>query len=148
MTQWIAVHWFDLLQTIGIVGGLLFTAYATWKDEKSRKIGNLIAINAQYQGIWKEFYRHSELTRVLKPDADIAALPITEVEKRFIISLILHLNTVYHAMKEGMFVPIEGLQKDIRNFFSLPIPRSTWEKNRVFQNADFVRFVEESIGTV
>jgi hypothetical protein len=42
--QWVGEHWFDLLQTAGIVGGLLFIAYTTRKDDRSRKIANLIAI--------------------------------------------------------------------------------------------------------
>jgi hypothetical protein len=35
--NWILEHWFDLLQTVGIVGGLLFTAYAVRKDERGEE---------------------------------------------------------------------------------------------------------------
>jgi len=64
--QWIGEHWFDLLQTVGIVGGLFFTAYTTRKDDRSRKIANLIAIKQQYREIWKELYDRPQLGRVLE----------------------------------------------------------------------------------
>jgi hypothetical protein len=37
---WLGQHWFDLLQSGGIVGGLLVAAYAARKDEQARKVGN------------------------------------------------------------------------------------------------------------
>jgi hypothetical protein len=142
VSHWIAEHWFELLQTIVIVGGLYLTAYTT------RKISNLFEVTKQYQQIWKEFSARSELSRVLKPDADIAKAPINDAEGLFVHRLIQHLSTVYRAMKEGMSVPINGLKADISNFFSLPIPRSVWNKSKAFQNDDFVRFVEGCLSKV
>jgi hypothetical protein len=46
--NWLAEHWFDLIQTVGIIGGLLFTAHAIRKDERARTISNTIALNEQY----------------------------------------------------------------------------------------------------
>jgi hypothetical protein len=60
----------------------------------------------------------------------------------FVKALILQLSTVYRAMKEGMFVPLEGLKEDIKGFFSLPIPKSVWDKISPLQDKDFVSFVE------
>lgn len=146
VSQWLAANWFDLLQTLGIVGGLLFTAYAIRKDEKGRKIGNLIAMNQQHHEIWRELYERPELARVLKKEADVNSAPITDAEKLFVNSLILQLSTVYRAMKEGMFVPLEGLKEDIKGFFSLPIPKNIWEENKPLQNKDFVKFVDTCLG--
>jgi hypothetical protein len=95
VSQWLAANWFDLLQTLGIVGGLLFTAYAIRKDEKGRKIGNLIAMNQQHHEIWRELYDRPDLARVLKKDADLNSTPISDAEKLFVNSLILQLSTVY-----------------------------------------------------
>jgi hypothetical protein len=40
--HWLIEHWFDLIQTVGIIGGLLFTAHAIRKDEMARTISNTI----------------------------------------------------------------------------------------------------------
>jgi len=37
-----------------------------------------------------------------------------------------------------------GLKKDVREFFSLPIPRAVWNEMKSYQDSDFVRFVEEA----
>jgi hypothetical protein len=39
----------------------------------------------------------------------------------------------------------EGLERDIRFFFSLPIPKTVWNKFKVFQNDWFVRFIDQQI---
>jgi hypothetical protein len=48
-------------------------------------------------------------------------------------------------MNEGMFVPLEGLKEDIKGFFSLPIPKNIWGKNRSLQDKDFAQFVESCL---
>jgi hypothetical protein len=138
---WGAQLWIDLLQTVGIVGGLLFTAYATWKDERARRIGNSIAITEQYRQIWKELYDRAELSRVLAKDADVKKQPVSIQEELFVKTLVLHLGTVYRAMKHSEFVKLEGLRRDVREFFTLPIPREVWQRVKSFQDKDFVEFV-------
>ncbi len=143
-TNWIALHWFELAQTVGIVASLLFAAYTTNKDEGARRIANSIAINDQYRNIWKEIYEYPNLARVLDKDADLKKEPISVQEERFVMMLILHLATVFRAIKHGEFVTLEGLQKDVQQFFSLPIPKAVWEKIKSLQDNNFVSFVEES----
>jgi hypothetical protein len=143
-TNWIATHWFDLIQTVGIVGSLLFAAYTTHKDETARRIANSIAINDQYRNIWKEIYEHPTLARVLEKGTDLEQKPVSIEEERFVMTLILHLGTAFRAIKHGEFVPLEGLRKDVKHFFSLPIPKAVWEKIKPLQDNNFTSFVEES----
>jgi hypothetical protein len=146
-TNWIATHWFDLIQTVGIVGSLLFAAYTTHKDDAARKIANSIAMNDQYRQIWKEIYEHPKLARVLQKDADVEKDPVSIQEERFVTTLILNLGTAFRAMKYGEFVTLEGLQKDIQGFFSLPIPKVLWTKIKPLQDASFVAFAEKCMPT-
>lgn len=143
--DWVASHWFDLLQTVGIVGSLLAAAYTTWRDERARRIGNSIAINEQYQGIQKELIRHPQLKRVFDQDADIKKDPVSVEEEAFVKMTIGQLSTVYRAMKHGEFVSLDGLQKDIQGFFVLPIPNAVWIKFRSVQDRRFVTLVEKSL---
>jgi hypothetical protein len=142
MSSWFSQPWVELFQTVGIVGSLLFAAYTTRKDEQARRIGNSIAISEQYRQIWKEVYQYPELSRVLIKEIDFEKEPISGREELFVTMLILHLSTVYRAMKNGEFVKLEGLQRDVKEFFSLPIPKEVWGKMKVTQNDDFVAFVE------
>ena len=45
-------------------------------------------------------------------------------------------------MSDQLVVKVEGLRRDVAQFFSLPITREVWEKIKVLQNDDFVTFVE------
>jgi hypothetical protein len=139
---WLGQHWFDLLQSTGIVGGLLVAAYAAWKDEQARKVGNLIALNEQYRQIWKEMYERPQLARVLQKDPDIGKQPISNEERLFVNLIIMHLHAVWRASKARLFVTVEGLEQDVRGFFSLPIPRSVWGKLKALQNQDFAKFMD------
>jgi hypothetical protein len=143
--QWAEQHWFDLLQTVGIVSGFAFTAYELRKEDRSRKISNLIAIKAENREIWKEVYNRPQLARVLETDVDLTKEPISIEEHLFVKLLILHLDTVHRMMKTKMFVKLEGLQKDVAEFFSAPIPRAIWEKMKPLQDDDFVKFVEQHL---
>lgn len=139
---WLSAHWFDLFQTVGIIGGLVFTAYLTRVDERARQVANSIAINDHYSRLWQDFYSHPGFSRVLKQKADLAKKPVSEEEQLFVNLLIQHLSTVFRAVQSGMFVRIEGLQQDIRDFFALPIPGFVWERAKPFQDRGFVEFIE------
>lgn len=45
-------------------------------------------------------------------------------------------------MTDGLYFTPEALRRDIREFFALPIPSDVWERAKVFQNREFVSFVE------
>jgi hypothetical protein len=66
-------------------------------------------------------------------------------EELFVNFLILLLNASFHAMKNGVLTASEGLRKDVRRFFSLPLPRVVWEKMKPFQDTSFVTFVESCL---
>lgn len=140
--QWVSNNWPALLQNLGIIGGLGFTAYTVWKDEHARRVTNSIAISGQYREIWSLPFQKPELARVLESDVNLKIHPVTVLEEMFVNQVIVHLDIVRRAIKAGVFVKMEGLRKDVREFFSLPIPRAVYEKNKVFQNRDFINFVD------
>jgi hypothetical protein len=142
VAAWFLNNWIDLLQTVGIVSGLVFSAYSTRKDADARKIANLIALSERHHAIWKQFYDRPELARILSASA---LAPVTPEEKRFVISIIVHLDTVHRATKAKMFVSLEGLQRDIKDFFSLPIPKNVWEEVKPVQDSAFIAFVEDAL---
>jgi hypothetical protein len=145
LISWLAQHWFDLLQTIGIVGGLFFTGWSLHLDTQTQRAANLLTLTSQHRDIWKILYSEPQLARVLEVNLDLAKYPVTDDEARFVGFLILHLNASYQAIKAGVLMKAEGLASDIQGFFALPIPKTVWEKLRKFYDADFVAFVDEQV---
>ena len=143
--QWVGQNWFELLQTAGIGASLLFTGYSMRRDEKARRISNLSAIKQDYIAIWNTLYERPELGRVLDRTVDLNQHPISTPEWLFVKLLVLHLDSVHRAIKAGLFISVEGLQKDIKEFFKAPIPKAIWGKLKPLQDKDFVRFVEASM---
>lgn len=133
------------LQFLGTTGGLLLTAYTIHREGQARRIGNLIAITERHGQIWEQLFQNPGLSRVRKSDVDLEKQPISDEEMVFVKMLIVHLDTVRQAINAGMFVRMEGLRQEIRDFFQLPIPRATWEKIKPYQNLDFVAFIEENL---
>jgi hypothetical protein len=146
MGDWVAQNWFNVLSAIGIIASLLFTADSLRSATKSQRIANLLTITENHREIWRVFSERPELSRVLNPSADLAKHPVTRQEEIFVISVLLHLSSVYHAMKDELLIKLEGLRRDVGILFSLPIPKAIWEKMKQLQNDDFVKFVEKCQG--
>ena len=138
-------NWSVIVQTGGIVGALLLVSITLLLDARARRIGNLIQLTHQHRELWERMYTRPQLARILDPDANTVKLPITADEELFVIFVILHLSNTYYAMRAGFYPKPHGLRKDIQLFFSLPIPRSVWEKVKELQDEPFVRFVESCL---
>jgi hypothetical protein len=141
-SSWLALHWFDLLQAVGIVGGLFFAGWSLHLDAQTQRVANLLNLTMQHREIWKMLYEEPKLARVLESNLDLAKNPMTGDETRFVGFLILHLNASFKAIKAGVLMEAEGLASDIQQFFNLPIPQAVWHKMRKFYDADFVAFIE------
>ena len=139
-SRWTIENWFVLLQSVGIIGGLLFTTISLRSETSTRRVSNLLAITESHRKLWTEFCRNPKLNRVLDARADTGQ--ITREEEIFVNLVIFHLNSVFYARKSGLVFKLEGLRCDIGWFFSLPTPKAVWEKTSLLQNDDFVQFVE------
>lgn len=143
--HWLAENFTTFLNAAGVIGGLLFTALSIRGETKARRIGNLLMLTEHHRDLWTRIYERPELLRVLKEDVDLSQQSITEEEEIFVNLLILHLHSVYQAIRAGTFMKPEGLQQAIRWLYSRPIPRAVWEKLRPLQDRDFVRFFETTL---
>jgi hypothetical protein len=143
MTNWLAENWFNLLSAVGIISSFVFAAISLRSETKTRQTANLLTITASHRDIWKQFLNDENLARVRSDKVNLTRNPITDAELVFVNLVILHLNSVYYAMKVQLVVEYDGLRRDVAQFFSLPIPKAVWEKVRAVQNDDFVEFVEK-----
>jgi hypothetical protein len=138
----ISQNWISLIQTAALVGSLFLIGFALLLDVRNRRVGNLIMLTQQHRELWERMYTQPELTRILDPAADISEKAIKPEEEKFVIFVILHLSTTFYAMRAGFFQKPQGLQRDIKRFFSLPLPREVWHKMKDLQDRVFVAFVD------
>ena len=143
--EWISQNWFNLFSSAGIIGGLWFTAVSLHSETKTRRVANLLTLTANYREVWKEFFRSPELARVIDPSADVAKQPVTLAEEFFVNMVISHTSSTYEALKDELLTKQEGLRRDVRSFFSLPVPKAVWTKSKLLQNQDFAAFIESSL---
>ncbi len=141
--QWLREDWFTALQTLAILSGFLFTCITLRRDQRSRRVANLLLLTANHRDVWNRLFSHPELRRILSPHADLATKPVTDDETLFVSFLVLHLNSAFQAIKSGLLEAPEGLAADIRTFFAHPIPRAVWASLRPLQDRAFVAFVEK-----
>jgi hypothetical protein len=140
--RWFAEYGKNTLETAGLVAGLFYTAASFNADAKERRISNLMGLAASHRDLWLKLLEKPELTRILRADVDLKKTRITVIEERFVHLLISHLAVSFAAYKSGVLPELAGLQKDVQEFFVLPIPKQVWQWSRRFQQADFTAFVD------
>ena len=95
ISPWLTANTFELLNALGIVGGLLFTAHSLRSETKTRRVANLLALTEAHRSIWREQLHGPHLARVLAPTVDVAKEPITREEEIFVNLVIQHLSVVF-----------------------------------------------------
>ena len=143
--EWISQNFFNLFSVAGIIGGLWFTAISLRSETKTRRVANLLTITANHREVWKEFFGKPELARVIEPSANVENQPVTPAEEFFVNMVISHTSSVYEALKDDLVIKQENLRRDVKSFFSLPVPNAVWTKTKLLQNQDFAAFIDSSL---
>ena len=140
--SWLSNNAFNLVAAIGVIGALCFDAVSHRSEAKTRRVANLLTITSNHRETWKIFLEDPRYARIRNPAANISAQPITEGEEVFVNIVIQHSHSVHYTMQNQLVPNVEGMRRDIGQFFSLPIPNAVWNKLKPLQNDDFVEFVE------
>ena len=143
--EWISQNFFNLFSVAGIIGGLWFTAISLRSETKTRRVANLLTITANHREVWKECFGKPELARVIEPSANVEKQPVTPAEEFFVNMVISHTSSVYEALKDDLVIKQENLRRDVKSFFSLPVPNAVWTKTKLLQNQDFAAFIDSSL---
>ncbi len=136
---------FAHIDSFGVIGSLLFTAYTVRKDQQARRLGNLLAMDEQYDRIWSDLYSRPDLNRILKMDVDTREHPVSNIEQFFVRRFIFHVDAVRHATRARMFFDVGKIKQDIGGFFARPIAREVWEKVKPFQSDELVVFMDDCL---
>lgn len=76
---------------------------------------------------------------------DLAASPRTNVETQCVCEALVHLSWALAEHAAGRYDLPEGLEEDIRNFFSYPVRWDAWQELKRFQDGRVVRRVERAL---
>ena len=146
--QWLSQHWYEASQTGGIIGGLIFTALSLRDTHEAQKITNLFTLTQYHHELYGQLFDRPELRRIFQPDADVLQQPVTDDERLFLTLLILHVSLALEAMRMKAIIPIEGLEHDLAELFSKPIPRAVWRELRSVQNHDVRELIDRLTDTI
>jgi hypothetical protein len=146
---WWWSHWHEVLETVGIVGGLLFTGVTLRHDLQARKIAEYLTQSTEHRRLWSHLHRRPGLGRVLERDRDLNQEPLRPGERRFLELVVTHFHTGWLIAQSGhSLVPMAVLATDAGYFFALPAPAAVWSEVQMMHQPEFVAFVEHAVGTV
>lgn len=144
-THWLVQYWLEAVQTGGILAGLIFTSASLRGTRKAQNITNLFALTQYQRELYSALFDRPELRRIFQDDIDLSAHPVTDDERLFLIMVILHLNLALATIRMNAIVPIEGLERDLAEMFTKPIPQAVWKEIRAVQNRDVRELVDRLI---
>jgi hypothetical protein len=108
-------------------------------------VGDLLTLTQQHRELWSEIHRRPELARIMDPDADLLAQPLTVAEERMVNLIFVHFQTGWELARAGTFNTPENMAADVRGFFTLPLPRAVWHASRATRDPAFVRFIDRCL---
>lgn len=144
---WLETNWLNIVQSTGIVGGLLFTAVTFRRDAKARRATDLLTLAEQHRDLWSEIYRKPGLKRINHAEADLIGSRITPEEEEFLNLVFVHAFTTWLLAQSGTMplLSLETLALDIGMFLKKPIPLAVWKSSKHTRDPNFVKFVDECI---
>ena len=137
--------WLPLLQSFGIVAGILFTAFTIYRNTITQRASLLLSINAQHRALYQRVIDDPATGRILDAEIDLEDSPVTEAERFYIMQLIIHAHVVFEAQRVGAIPKLKGFQRDIASFLTLPKPAVVWREVKSLQNEDFAKFIERGL---
>ena len=140
--HWLSDNWFPLIQTLGIIGGLVFTALSIRQSTNARKASDLLALTEQHRHLWNEVYSRPGLTRIYEEKIDLLANPVTVSEERFLNEVIVHFQTGWQLSCHGSLLTLQAMRADASTFFKLPLPHAVWQQTKKARDPNFVHFIE------
>jgi hypothetical protein len=142
---WFDGNWFNLIQTAGVIGTMLFAGLGLHREAKARETENLLTLAEHHRDLWSKISGNTDLERIFKSDADVEQNPPTIAESEFLNLVFVHFETGWSVANAGGITTLRDMQLDVRGFFSLPLPRAVWDETKGFRNPRFVTFVERAL---
>ncbi len=112
-------------------------------DSRSRRAELHFMMTASHREIWEHYVNTPSLASTLDPGRSIRENPPLPSEERFVLLVLLHTATVFHAVELQALRQWPGWKADVKAFFSLPVPKTVAKRFLEFQEPGFRRFLED-----
>lgn len=104
-----------------------------------------LTLAGHHRELWSDANRRPELNRIFLTEVDLIARPISVMEEEFLNLVIVHFNSGWLMARDDGLIKAKSLAADAHAFFSLPIPRTVWERTIHFRDPEFVQFIEQAL---
>lgn len=146
LISWFSSHWHFLVESLGIIGSLIFTGVTVRRDLEARRVTEHLTLSGQHRRLWGQLHRRRGLNRVLEADRDLVQEPVTREEQLFLELAFVHFHTGWLICREdGSLTPVRVLALDAGHFFTLPAPSAVWAMARQSYQPEFVTFIAEAV---
>lgn len=146
--EWLRNNWFNLTQSTGIIGGLLFTGLAIRQNILATRHSQDLALTQRHSELWSEVLRRPELARVVSSEVDLVAQPVTTAEEEYLNLVFIHFQTSWNLAAAGAVLNLQTLKLDAGHFFRLPVPNRVWRQMRGRYASEFVAFIDAALAAV
>lgn len=136
---------FQLIQSIGLIISFLLSFITFLVSIRMTKINNGLLIAQHHRELWLEYCRNDKFYRLFEEEVDLIKSPLSFQEKQFVNMIFLHMEESLSASKKRGAYKIEGLQYDILDMLTYPIPMIVWQEYTPYYDKLFVNFVEKII---
>jgi hypothetical protein len=145
--HWFTANWFNIVQTVSLVVTLAIAVSALRSSERATKGSNSLAITTNHREIWSQLIANPELQNISRPTM-APGEKIRDDERHFILEVIHHGAASFELAQMGGVNPQQGLRRDIYETLKWPVFRAVWDETKIYQDADFVEFMESCIAGI
>lgn len=141
---WLSANWFNLVQTIAILAGLIFSGLALRQNAAATRVSTQLAVATNHRELWQNVIDKPALARIFE-SSPTPGMP-THDERWFLTLVINHANIAFLALsKSADEDQRKALEDDYRLILGTPLARQVWDEVKNFQDAGFREFVEAAL---
>src|SRR5271154_6279099 len=145
--HWLAVNWFNVVQTAAVIATLTVAISALRSSGRATKGSNTLAIVASNRQIWSQLTVNPSLRSVMRQTMG-ADEEVTDDEYRFVVQVIHHTAISFQLAQTGGINPVEGARRDVHDTMNLPVFKAVWDRNKLYQDAAFVEFFDSCLAGI
>jgi hypothetical protein len=116
-------------------------------SERATKGSTVLALAAGNREIWNQLIANPKLQNVnrLQISADEK---LRDEERRFVMEVINHGAVSFELAQMGSVNSQQGFRRDVYDTLKRPVFKAVWNEVKIFQNADFVTFIDSCVAGI
>lgn len=134
----------NIISNLALIITLLITLYSLIKNNQYLKASNYLLINQHHREIWNNIYQKNSLKRVFDYNVQ-RPFKVSDEEFQFVNMIFLHMSGTYKLIKKRACYKVDGMDLDLMDIMSYPIPQKVWKEVSKFHDKDFIKYVNTTL---